>query len=85
VNKGERDMNTDSILGTVFSGQHYTFACTGLKGVKERTFASRDSANKYMYSLLAKYGLKVVKVYNDKHHKTYICNNDITFYIQRAY
>ena len=78
-------MDTGSILGTVFSGQHYTFACTGLKGVKERIFASRDSANKYMYDLLAKYRLKVIKVYNDKHHKTYICNNDIAFYIQRAY
>jgi len=78
-------MDTDVLLGTMLNGHYYTFSCTGLKGVKERTFASRDSANKYMYGLLAKYGLKVVKVYDDKHYKTYICNNDITFYIQRAW
>jgi hypothetical protein len=72
------------LFENLFGKHFYTFACEGLK-VKERDFTSRESANKYMYKLLSKYGLKVVKVYNDKHHKTYICNNDVKFYIQRAW
>ena len=78
-------MDTEILLGSLFNGRHYTFACSGIKGVKEREFASRHQANQYMYDLLAKYRLKVVKVYDDKHHKTYICNNDVRFYIQRAW
>lgn len=72
------------LFGNLLGRRFYTFACEGLK-VKERDFASRQEANKYMYNLMSKYSLKLKEVYNDKHHKTYICDNGIKFYIQRAW
>lgn len=63
---------------------HYSFAVSGLK-IKSKTFSSRQSANEYMYKLLSKYKLHIRKVYDDKHYKTYICDNDVRFYIHRMY
>lgn len=72
------------LFGNLLGKNYYTFACEGLK-VKEQDFATRQEANKYMYKLMSKHGLRIKEVYNDKHHKTYICDNDIKFYIQRAW
>lgn len=72
------------LFNGMISKYHYTFACTGLK-VKERDFATRQAANKYMYDVCAKHGIRIVKIYDDKHNKTYICDNDVRFYIQRAW
>jgi hypothetical protein len=72
------------LFGNMLAKNHYTFACDGIK-VQEKEFSSRQEANKYMYRVMAKYGLNLVEVYNDKHHKTYICNNNIKFFIQRAW
>lgn len=67
----------------LFGRNQYTFACVGLN-VKEKDFPSRHEANQYMFNLIGKHGLRVEKVYDDKHHKTYVCNNGIRFFIQRA-
>lgn len=72
------------LFGNMLAKNYYTFACDGLK-VKEQDFASRHQANKYMYDIMAKHNLRIVEVYNDKHHKTYVCNNNIKFFIQRAW
>lgn len=73
------------LLGLIPQTEHqYSFAVTGLK-VKSRAFNSRQSANEYMYKVCSKHKLNIVKVYDDKHFKTYICNNDVRFYIHRVY
>lgn len=62
---------------------YYTFAATGIK-VREKTFASRWQANDHMYKLMEKFGLKIEKVWDDKHYKTYLCNDGVRFYIHRV-
>lgn len=64
-------------------GHRYSLAATGLKIKKNLEFASRHQANEYMYKLVGKHGLKLEKMYDDKHFKTYIYNNGIRFYVNR--
>jgi len=78
-------MNFQELFLTQFNDNHYyTFACTGLKHVHEQEFNTRDQANEYMYKMCKKYGLIIEKTYDDNHDKTYICNNNVRFYIQRV-
>ena len=65
-----------------FSHQ-YTLASTGLKREVDKIYYSRGEATNKMYNLCSKYGLHIVKIYDDKHDKTYICNNGVRFYIHR--
>lgn len=62
---------------------YYSLVTTGLKKNKGKMFTSRQLANEYMYNLCGKYKLNIVEVYDDKHDKTYICDNNIRFFIQR--
>ncbi len=69
-----------------FSGYQshtYSLAATGMK-IKPMTFGTRDQANKEMYKICSKNGLHIEEVWDDHHDKTYICNNGVRFYIQRA-
>ena len=64
-------------------GEHqYTLAATGLK-MKSYTFVSRESATNKMYEIMGKNNLHLVEKYDDKHFKTYVCNNGVKFYINR--
>ena len=38
-----------------------------------------------MYKIMAKYHLTLQKVFDDNHDKTYVCDNGVRFYIQRAF
>ena len=60
----------------------YTLAATGIK-FKDKEFTSRQVAEEAMYKFIDKNHLKVNKIYDDKHYKTYICENGIRFYINR--
>lgn len=60
----------------------YSLAATGLH-TKSRDFTSRLDAEHAMHKLMHKYGLHIVDMYDDKHFKTYICNEGIRFYINR--
>lgn len=65
-----------------------TYTCVLLKGgkcVKDVAFKSRKEANDYMYKLMAQRKLHLKKVYDDVHAKTYICNNNCEFHINRAF
>lgn len=62
----------------------YTLATSGMKKNIDRTFNSRTSANEYMYKLVDKYSLKLVKVWDDHHYKTYCYENGIKMYINRV-
>jgi len=60
----------------------YSLAATGVK-FRDKQFTSRQVAEEAMYKFINKNGLKVEKIYDDKHFKTYICENGIRFYINR--
>lgn len=65
------------------SEHYYTLAATGLK-MKSYTFSSRENATNKMYEIMGKKDLHVVETWDDKHYKTYICNNGVRFYINRV-
>jgi len=60
----------------------YSLAATGIK-FKDKEFSSRQVAEDTMYKFMVKNGLYVQKIWDDKHYKTYICNNGVRFYINR--
>lgn len=64
--------------------RQYTFACYGLKRVRPREFPSRAAAEEHMHEICAKNGLRIEKVWDDHHDKTYCCANGVKFYISRA-
>ena len=65
-------------------GEHiYSLAATGIK-FRDKEFYSRQAAEREMYDFMKKHGLRVEKIYDDKHYKTYICQNNIRFYINRV-
>lgn len=61
----------------------YSFAATGLK-MRTKYYVSRELAKDEMYKVMAKHGLAIRKVYDDNHYKTYVCNDGVRFYINRA-
>lgn len=64
-------------------GSHiYSLAATGIK-FKSKEFLSRHDANTFMYRFMAKKGLKIVEIWNDRHDKTYCCQDGIKFYVNR--
>ena len=61
----------------------YTLASTGFK-MRSKVFSSRQEAREAMYHVIDKNGMHVVEKYDDNHFKTYICDNDARFYINRV-
>lgn len=61
----------------------YNLVANGFRKKVDYEFQSRQQANRYMYKLMEKNNLVVVKQYNDKHIRTYICNDGVTFYVSR--
>lgn len=61
----------------------YSFVTTGFKWNKDKLFSSRQAANDYMYHICKRKGCRIVKVYDDKHSKTYFTDVGAQFYIQR--
>lgn len=49
----------------------------------DEIYGSRIAATSRMYKLARKMGLNICKVYDDKHDKTYICENGATFHVNR--
>ena len=77
-------MNLEELfLAQAYSKHYYTLACTGMK-MSCKEFTSRESAKDYMYMLLEKKGLHIIEKWKDHHDVTYICNNNVRFYIQRV-
>lgn len=66
-----------------FLVRRYTLASTGLGKNVDKVYYSREEAKAKMYKLCAKYSLTIQEIYDDKHDKTYICNNGVRFYIHR--
>ena len=72
------------LLLPTFNEHYYTCTCTGMK-ISEKEFPSRQQANEYMYKQCKKHGLRIKEVWRDNHDITYICNDNVRFYVQRAY
>lgn len=62
----------------------YILNATGIK-MHEKKFSSREAANQAMYKYMAKHNITLKEIYDDKHNKTYVCDNGVRFYIQRLY
>jgi len=72
-------------MNFLFFPEHfYTLGATGIKLHGQSTFSSRQEANKRMYEIIGKKKLVIKEVYDDKHFKTYVCNNGVKFYINRV-
>lgn len=72
----------DYILMGNYGSHRYSLAATGLK-VKSSEYSSRDAAEHVMHLLMKKYNLHIENIYDDKHYKTYLCNDGVRFYINR--
>ena len=66
--------NTYYSLSVVGAGKKHDTDCI---------YNSRQQAEKVMYKMVNKLGTKIVTIYEDHHDKTYICDNNVSFYIQR--
>lgn len=67
-----------------YSNNHLYTLGSNNKRVKGGLYHSRQSAKDDMYEYIDRKGLKVVEKYDDKHFKTYICNDGTRFYINRV-
>lgn len=65
-------------------GHVYSLASVGLGNNVSELFASREAAEQKMYSIVGKRGLVIREIWDDRHDKTYNCDNGVSFYIQRA-
>ena len=72
----------NSFFGRSF-GHTYSVVSVGLKKNVDKSFYSREEATDYMYKIIAKQGLAITKIYDDKHDKTYSCGDSVKFFIQR--
>lgn len=55
----------------------------GQRTLNERVYNSRRDAEKAMFKSLGRYGTTLIKVYDDKHDKTYFDNCGHEFIISR--
>lgn len=68
-----------------FPSHRYSLAATGIKFRENgKEFFSRQDANDYMYKVISKNGLTVRKVWHDNHDVTFVCNNDVSFFVHRV-
>lgn len=67
---------------TLIPEHRYSLAATGIK-FHAKDYGSRIAATEAMYKEMGKRGLRIEKVYDDKHYKTYICQDNVRFYINR--
>lgn len=65
------------------SSHRYTLVLVGGPKKVDKEFNTRDAAMRTMYDLIGRFGLKIEKIYDDKHAKTYICHDGSHFHINR--
>lgn len=68
----------------VYSDKRYVLSASGIR-MKAQSFGNRRAATEAMYNFISRKHLVLQEVYDDKHYKTYICNNNIRFYVQRMF
>ena len=71
-------------VDTTLRKHRYSFAATGIK-IPSKEFENREEAKDNLYREVSKHKLHIIKIYDDKHDKTYVCDNGVKFYINRFY
>ena len=72
----------ESLLWSNYGKHRYSLAATGLK-IRGGEYTSRQQAEHDMHLLMKKNNLHIENVWDDGHFKTYLCNNNVKFYINR--
>ena len=79
-------MYNSNVVPVNYGTRHFyslTVVGAGKTKESENLYFSRQDAEKNMFKLLRKFNINIVKEYEDKHDRTYVCNNNVCFYIQR--
>lgn len=50
-----------------------------------KVFSSRENALAELYHICSKYRMNIIKIYDDKHDKTYFTDNGAEFHINRMF
>lgn len=72
-----------TITDLAFPKHSYSVVLSDSARHYDRTFISRNEATEAMQKQCHKMGVSVVKVWDDNHEKTYICNDGSQFHINR--
>lgn len=66
-------------------GQNHSYTLYWEHGKEkvDKVFRQRFSAEKEMNQIIGRYHLNIMKVYDDKHYKTYILSDDSKMHINR--
>lgn len=64
---------------------NYTLCSVNAPKNVDKIFPTRESAKSEMYRLCDKYGMQIVKVYDDRHNKSYFTNTGAEFHINRMF
>lgn len=68
-----------------FPSHRYSLSAVGIKFRENgKEFLSRQDANECMYKVIDKNGLTVRKVWHDNHDVTFVCNNNVSFFVHRV-
>ena len=69
----------------MFFNNNHNYSLVLVNGPRrvDEVYQSRNAANDRMYKLLGELGLRIEKIYDDKHDKTYICHDGSHFHINR--
>lgn len=67
--------------------KRHTYTLCSYKTPKrvDKVFTTRESAMTEMYRICNSDGMQIVKVYDDKHDKTYFTNTGAEFHINRMF
>lgn len=67
--------------------KRHTYTLCSYKTPKrvDKVFTTRESAMAEMYRICNSDGMQIVKVYDDKHDKTYFTNTGAEFHINRMF
>ena len=67
--------------------KRHTYTLCSYKTPKrvDKVFTTRESAMAEMYRICNSNGMQIVKVYDDKHDKTYFTNTGAEFHINRMF
>lgn len=67
-----------------FGNHFYTLTATGLN-FRTHRYNNREEATQAMYDIMSRKSLDLKEVYDDKHYKTYVCSDNVRFYINREF
>lgn len=67
------------------NGHSYSLVAINTPRKVDKVYGSRQLAKDEMYHICDRYGLRIVKVYDDKHDKSYFTDGGVEFHINRLF